>query len=412
VALWKEQERGRREYRNFPEKVKIFVGKSGIIDDNQHGKLYLGRVGYKMKALMFLMIFLSSSMLVYSQNRADTTLYIEPISGGSDSDRTFFEENLKMEVSAAGYNVIDELVDAIYSINGSIAPEDDGNVLSITLGNVAESREMVTQELFYIQVEESYEVLPFLVWQMLANAPFLVTEAPPPPPPPPPPAPAPAVADSTARMAPIVNLINAVPDDDTWKNKWIYLGAKFGPALNFYTTGADSFNKDVDMQSFTVATGLEAAVQVLDFLSVQLEADFSMDNADYRDLATPASTTEDHVYKSAYLYLPLLVKGVIKPGRTFLVEPYGGAFLNIDLGLKGNDMQVPIGGWLAGADFGFKVGTGVLFVDLRYATDFLDATVAGGLVELRRHSLTISGGYKIGFLNRKQSATRFRGARY
>jgi hypothetical protein len=164
--------------------VKIFVGKWVIIDDNHHGKLYLGylgRVGYKMKPYMFLLIFLSSSMLVYSQNRADTTLYIAPVSGGSATDRTFFEENLKMEVSAAGYNVIDDLFDAIYSISGSIAPEDDGNVLSITLSNVAESREMVTQELFYIQVEESYEVLPFLVWQMLANAPFLVTEAPPPP---------------------------------------------------------------------------------------------------------------------------------------------------------------------------------------------------------------------------------------
>ncbi|MDR1248179.1 MAG: hypothetical protein LBK63_02640, partial [Treponema sp.] len=73
-----------------------------------------------------------------------------------------------MEISAAGYNVIDDILDAIYSISASIAPEDDGNVLSITLSNVAESREMVTQELFFIQPEESYEVLPFLVWQMLA----------------------------------------------------------------------------------------------------------------------------------------------------------------------------------------------------------------------------------------------------
>jgi hypothetical protein len=368
-----------------------------------------------MKAFAFLMIFLSSSMLLYAQNRADTTLYIEPISGGSESDKTFFEENLKMEVVAAGYNVIDELFDAIYSISGSIAPEDEGNVLSITLSNVAESREMVTQELFYIQVEESYEVLPFLVWQMLANAPFLVSEAPPPPPP---------VVTSTesnaARMAPIVNLINAVPDDDAWKNKWIYLGAKFGPSLHFYMPGPDSFNKDADQQSFTVAAGLEASIQVLDFLSVQLEANFGMDNADYRDLRLldPNSTERvDHMYKASYIYFPLLLKAVIKPGRTFLVEPYGGAYLNLNLGLKGSDMQLPIGGWLAGTGFGFKVGSGVLFFDLRYTMDFLDTTVSGGekyrdLVELRRHTATISAGYKIGFLTRKQSATRFRGARY
>jgi hypothetical protein len=348
-------------------------------------------------------------MLVYSQNRADTTLYIEPISGGSASDKTFFEDNLKMEVSAAGYNVIDELVDAIYSISGSIAPEDDGNVLSITLSNVAESREMVTQELFYIQVEESYEVLPFLVWQMLANAPFLVTEAPPPPPPP-----VVATTDTSNanRMAPIVNLINAVPDDDTWKNKWIYLGAKFGPSLHFYMPVSGSLNDDADMQSFTVAAGLEASIQAFDFLSIQAEANFGMDNADYRGLKDQMANEVDHVYKAAYLYFPLLVKAVIKPGRIFLVEPYGGAYLNLDLGLKGNDMQIPIGGWLAGTDFGFKVGSGVLFFDLRYTMDFLDTTVADELIEVRRHTATISAGYKIGFLNRKQSATRFRGARY
>jgi hypothetical protein len=384
-----------------------------ILDDNDDGKLYLARVGCEMKRFMFGMIFLSSSILAFSQNRADTTLYVEPITGGSPSDRTFFEENLKMEVSAAGYNLIDDLLDAIYSISSSIAPEDDGNVLSVTLSNVAESREMVTQELFFVRPEESYEVLPFLVWQMLANAPFLVTEAPPPPPPPPPTV---VNTDSggAARMAPIVNLINAVPDDDTWKNKWIYLGARFGPSLHFYMTGSNSFNKDVDIQSFTVETGLEASVQILDFLSVQTEVVFSMDNADYRDLNDRLSAKVDHLYNAAYIYFPLIVKGVLKPGRTFLLEPYGGAYLSAGLG---GEINLPVGGWLAGADFGFKVGTGVLFIDLRYATDFPDSTVSGGsaysgLVEFRRHTATVSAGYKIGFLNRKQSATRFRGARY
>jgi hypothetical protein len=363
------------------------------------------------------MIFLSSSILAFSQNRADTTLYIAPITGGSPSERTFFEENLNMEVSAAGYNLIDDLFDAIYSITASIAPEDDGNVLSVTLSNVAESREMVTQELFFVQPEESYEVLPFLVWQMLANAPFLVTEVPPPPLPLPlPPTVVTTDSSNAARMAPIVNLINAVPDDDTWKNKWIYLGAKFGPSLHFYMTGSDSYNEDQDIQSFTVEAGLEASVQVLDFLSVQVEVVFSMDNADYRDLnkRPPETGTVDRMYNSTYLYFPLIVKGVLKPGRTFLVEPYGGAYLNTGLG---GDIQLPTGGWLAGAGFGFKVGSGVLFIDLRYAMDFSDSTVSGSgeyseLVAFRKQTATISAGYKIGFLNRKQSATRFRGARY
>jgi hypothetical protein len=275
---------------------------------------------------------------------------------------------------------------------------------------------MVTQELFYTQVEESYEVLPFVVWQMLANAPFLVTEPPPPPPPV-------VVTDSSteSRMTPIVNLINAVPDDDNWKNKWIYLGAKFGPSLHFYMSSPDDYgNQDKEPNNnpyFTVATGIEASVQVLDFMLVQFELNFGLDNGDYRDLnSIPLPTTtpdlDPYVYKSTYLYMPLILKGAIKPGRIFLLEPYGGAYLNIPLALKGDNMALPIGGWLAGLGFGFKVGTGVLFIDLRYTTDFLDTTVPENLVQFRRHTAAISGGYKIGFLNRKQSATRFRGARY
>jgi hypothetical protein len=384
-----------------------------IVDDNYNDKLYLARVGCEMKRYMFCMIFLSSSILVFSQNRADTTLYIAPIEGGSPTNQAFFAENIKMEVVAAGYNVIDDILNAIYSISGSMFPEDDGNVLSITLSNVAEHRDMVTQELFFIQPEESYEVLPFLVWQMLANAPFLVTEAPP--------APRPTVANmdgNASRMTPIVNLINAVPDDDTWKNKWIYLGAKFGPALQFYMAGSTDYNKANDLediQIFTAAVGLEASVQALDFLSIQTEIVFSLDSADYRNLKqkSAGAAPDDHVYQSSYLYFPLIVKGLLKPGRVFFLEPYGGAYLNA--GLSG-DIQLPIGGWLAGVDFGFKVGSGVLFIDFRYATDFFDSTVAGGnfggLVEFRRHTATVSAGYKIGFLNRKQSATRFRGARY
>jgi hypothetical protein len=217
-------------------------------------------------------------------------------------------------------------------------------------------------------------------------------------------------------MTPIVNLINAVPDDESWKNKWIYVGAKFGPSLHFYISSSNGNGNDdktpTNNPLFTVAAGLDVSVQVLDFLAVQIELGFGLDNGDYRDLDIGGGNLEDRVYKATYLSVPLLVKGMIKPGRIFLLEPYGGAALNISLTSKGEYMILPLAGWLAGVSFGFKVGAGVLFIDLRYATDFSDTMVRDGLVQFRRHAATISGGYKIGFLNRKQSATRYRGARY
>lgn len=350
------------------------------------------------------MILLSSAGLVFSQNRADTTLFIEPISGGSPADRAFFEDNLKMEISAAGYTIIDDILDAIYSVSASIAPEDDGFVLSITLSNVEESREMVTQELFYTKVEESYEVLPFLVWQMLANAPFLVNEIPPPPPP--------RVYNTdtesttnSGKMTPIVNLVNAVPDDDSWKNKWIYLGAKFGVSPRFYTAAGDEANAE----SITIELGLESSIHVVDFLSVQIEVDFSLDTADYQNLPHPSDPPGDVTYRSPILTFPLLLKGVLKPGVSFLVEPYGGAYLNLPLTAK---IQPPIGGWIAGFDFGVKTGRGVIFFDFRYSTDFGSTKVDDRRVEFNRNIVSVTAGYKVGFLNRKQSASRFRGVRY
>jgi hypothetical protein len=346
------------------------------------------------------MILLSSVSLVFSQNRADTTLFIEPISGGSSADRAFFEDNLEMEISAAGYTIIDDIFDAIYSISASIAPEDDGFVLSITLSNVEESREIVTQELFYTRVEESYEVLPFLVWQMLANAPFLVNDIPPPPPP--------RVyntdtesTNNSGRMTPIVNLVNAVPDDDSWKNKWIYLGAKFGVSPRFYTAVGDGANAE----SITIELGVESSIQVVDFLSVQMEANFSLDAADYQNLS---SVPPDITYRTPVFTFPLLLKAVLKPGRSFLVEPYGGAYLNLPLTAE---IQPPVGGWTAGFDFGVKTGSGVIFFDFRYSTDFGSTKVNDRRVEFNRNIVSVTAGYKVGFLNRKQTS-RFRGARY
>jgi hypothetical protein len=313
-----------------------------------------------------------------------------------------------MEISAAGYTIIDDIFDAIYSVGASIAPEDDGSVLSITLSNVEESREMVTQELFYMRVEESYEILPFLVWQMLANAPFLVNDIPPPPPP--------RVyntetesTNNSGRMTPIVNLVNAVPDDDSWKNKWIYLGAKFGVSPRFYTAAGDKANAT----SITIELGVESSIQVADFLSVQVETNFSLDTADYQNLeeipAAQPPVLSDKTYRNPIINFPLLLKGVLKPGRSFLVEPYGGAYLNLPLTAE---IQPPIGGWTAGLDFGVKTGGGIIFFDFRYSTDFGKTKVNDRRIEFNRNIVSVTAGYKVGFLNRKQSASRFRGARY
>jgi hypothetical protein len=105
------------------------------------------------------------------------------------------------------------------------------------------------------------------------------------------------------------------------------------------------------------------------------------------------------------------LKGVLKPGVSFLVEPYGGAYLNLPLTAK---IQPPVGGWLAGFDFGVKTGRGIIFFDFRYSTDFVSTKAIDDdtRIEFKRNIVSVTAGYKVGFLNRKQSASRFRGVRY
>ncbi|AEF84584.1 hypothetical protein TREPR_0177 [Treponema primitia ZAS-2] len=361
-----------------------------------------------MKKLLCVTICFFSAVLVFSQNRADTTIFVEPVTGGSRADQSFFEENVKMEVSAAGYTIIDDLLDAIYSVSSSLAPEDDGNVLSITLSSVREGRELVAQELFYTRVEESYEQLPFLVWQMMANAPFLVSEAPPPvviaPP-------SDTSENNSGRIANIVNLVNAVPDDDSWKHKWIYLGGKIGLSPRLYSPSGDDF----DVWTFTGEAGVDAGIHVVNFLTIQTEAIFSLDNAEFSSLkAASADGTVAAGAKGKYttplFTIPFLVKGVIKPGTSYLVEPYGGIYTTI--ALTEDSKPSPLG-WCAGLDFGIKSGAGILVFDMRFNMDLLNnTTVKDKRVEYQRYVISVTAGFRTGFMNRRQGVNRLRGARF
>jgi hypothetical protein len=359
-----------------------------------------------MKKLFFILILLSLAILVYSQNRADTTVVIMPITGGSSEDEDFFEENLKMEVSAAGYAIleVENMAEAIYSVSASISTEDDGKVLSIALSDVAEDRELVSQELFYYDREETYENLPFLVWQMLANAPFLVSDD--------------AngsgangygadgangrgangygygygsnngdgsntssssSTDNSNKIANIVNLVNAVPEDDSWKRKWLYLGGKFGilPQLDMEKVG------ESNQQYISFGGGVEVGFRVLEFLAVQGELNYSLDKND--------------TVSTSLLSFPILVKGVFFPGKYTMLEPYGGIYITVPLE-QPEGSSVPSLGWAAGVDFGMKAGPGILFLDLRYAAD-----ISSQSSDRVRNILALYVGYKYGVFNRRNN---------
>jgi hypothetical protein len=124
-----------------------------------------------MKKLAGIIIFVISAFMAFPQNQDVPTIMISPITGGSSRDQIFFTENLTMEITAAGYSVVPNLEDALYSLTGTLDAEEGETVLRLTLYHVAEDRDLLYQELYYNQPEETYTIMPFLIWSILTNAP-------------------------------------------------------------------------------------------------------------------------------------------------------------------------------------------------------------------------------------------------
>jgi hypothetical protein len=201
-------------------------------------------------------------------------------------------------------------------------------------------------------------------------------------------------ADTPDDRAPAAGSADAVSDDDSWKNKWIYVGGKLGIAPRMYGVAKnDPDNTYKSEMTLPFTLGVEAGIQPLNFLKIQIEADFSLDFSDGANLGKS---------NALVLNFPLLVKGVFKPGRLVLVEPYGGMYLNLPLSSK-SYVTSPLLGWSAGVDFGTKAGPGIVALDFRFSMNLGNYLVDTNdtQVEFAGYSVAVTAGYRIGFRNRK-----------
>jgi hypothetical protein len=101
------------------------------------------------------------------------------------------------------------------------------------------------------------------------------------------------------------------------------------------------------------------------------------------------------------MIIPILAKGTWRPS-IFSIEGLAGIYFTVPIGqmeisdsfygtTKLEDYS-PSMGFVAGGDFGVKLGPGLLFFDIRYMTDFADTKDV-----YKRSMMTLGIGYKIGF---------------
>jgi hypothetical protein len=207
-------------------------------------------------------------------------------------------------------------------------------------------------------------------------------------------------------------------------NRRLYLGLRAGGSLRFYTLPKLVKNYSSNStQGFTYEIGFKAEFRFLSFMSVQLEAIFTRDSAPFR--APIFQMLDDEIryiyytdtYNSLSMMFPLTVKFPLQ-FKPFIISPFGGVYLALPLGqmtIESSDLgpnamggSFEYGlttalGFTLGADFGIRMGPGILFLDLRYSGD-LGTTViqVDSGREYKRGMLSFSIGYELAWINKKR----------
>jgi hypothetical protein len=203
----------------------------------------------------------------------------------------------------------------------------------------------------------------------------------------------------------------------SYKNRWLFLGARLGPALRIYTPPDDTPFTGGDTYGLSLDAGLQASVQIVPLFSLQAEVIFTWDDASvwFYSLNPNNINVDRHTRKFTGLSLqfPLTAKLNFYPG-TFRVSPFLGAYFLLPLGnmtindpLTGEEsgsysFSPPLG-LLGGLSIAFPAGPGMFFADLRYAADIGLPEAQGGEELYRRGSVALCVGYEWGFFRKRQT---------
>jgi hypothetical protein len=209
-------------------------------------------------------------------------------------------------------------------------------------------------------------------------------------------------------------------------NRWLYLGLRMGGAVRFYT-----LPPKVELYTSNYAQGLsfEAAFQAgfrfLSFMSLQGEVIFTHDKALFRrsftnedpDKAKSYVTATDD-FSSLSLMFPVLLKFHLRRDP-FLISPFAGAYWIIPLGqieqgstemddtISYDYSYEPSMGIMGGLAFGFLVGPGDVFVDLRFSLDLGDTVIQMTPdMSYKRAGFSLTAGYEFALFNKKRRVSK------
>jgi hypothetical protein len=305
--------------------------------------------------MMLLAMWIIPVFAVYAQNRTDITVFLAGTAGGSAEERAFFDQNLKMELTNA-YLLAENADTADYVIYPTItySNDDPPKSLGIRLVRVEDKREIIQTGIVFLNTEDTYTWNLWLIFQAMANAPYVEKEELPP-----------------EGLAPY----------NYWRDKWLYFGLSA-----FYNPQVIDSTYQAPFTSFGGMLAVE--LQFLNFLSV--EAGVRSDTLYYRDIADGMRLN---------LAFPASLKVIFKPGKDLMIEPHAGVAFNLPLHEK---IVVPLFTPFAGVQLGirfFALGALFLNAELWYDSGPVEY-IAERPVKGDRWQMLIGAGLKLGVFNR------------
>jgi hypothetical protein len=211
----------------------------------------------------------------------------------------------------------------------------------------------------------------------------------------------------------------AAANENGYTNKWLYLGARLGPSVRFYTPSGDTPYTGGDTRAVSLDTAFQVSFLALPFLSFQGEMIFTWDTASGWDYLGTSNDeidryTWDHTAFS--LQFPLMVKLNFYPGK-FRISPFLGAYYLLPLGnLETTNSRTdekqsvsyrvsPPFGLLGGLSAALKLGPGMIIADVRYSADLGEPESPDTEIKTyRRNMVSLTLGYEFGFFTKNRGA--------
>ena len=341
------------------------------------------------------LFFLGLPFITYAQNRS---IFIEG-SSAIAAHQTFFMDNFRMEGTSSGYNIVNARGEAGYIFRFAVSPNfityDDGTrvpappdepqfVISITLLNNEDSSEVVSFGFLYRDLDEMNEYTQFLFLRAAVNIP-------------------------NEEVADVV-IVSREEEDDSWRNKWLYLRAALNYRITILTLNDNNLidGTGVYTGTYTNPTAIspmDNRTNALPGMTFGVEVQFLNWMSVEPNLQLTFGETNQFLTAAAGIELKFPIKRinnvVLAPNTAFTfplsVSPIFDKFPPITWGFG---IQVGVRGGNSGALF-FDFSCMFSLSNAAIYNPIADLYPNPAIIHYQRSVIGFGIGYKYGFINRK-----------